>query len=320
MALNNVPNGYYVNNETGEIHPIQEGSRIITPAEIARNKKYTEYVTEQNINNLTYKPYGNFVWSKYQLTKPYAEKLSGATITRLMFLATYMDYEGMLIEDSELGRGNAKTYLTKNDILKKLNIRKSAFYAFWAELEDNNLITEHDGKYSLVSELFEIGALKKDKLSAMAKNDRYITRLYRNAIREMYNKSKVSAHKTLSYIFKMIPFVNRKYNVLCFNPLEEDFDKIQYMTVSDFCEQIGYNRSNATKLFHELYKPTFMTEKGERFAVRYVSGKDLRKGSFYIFVSPYVYYAKSEYARCKIGDVLELDEDKNNNKNKEETT
>ena len=42
------------------------------------------------------------------------------------------------------------------------------------------------------------------------------------------------------------------------------------------------------------------------------SGKDLRKGSFYIFVSPYVYYAKSEYTRCQIGDVLELEEDKTN--------
>lgn len=308
MAINNVPDGYYVNNNTGEVIPISEGSKIVTPAEIERNKKYTEYITEQNLTRLTYEEYGRFVWSKYQLQESYAEKLSGATITRLMFLATYMNYKGELVEDSVGGKGNATTYLTKEDIHHKLKIRKSAFYAFWAELEDNHLIENKNGRFLLSEELFLRGKLNKAKIATLAKSDYYITRLYRNAIRELYNKSTVKAHKTLSYIFKMIPFVNRKYNVLCFNPLEENFDKIQYMTVGDFCEQVGYDRDHATRLFHELYKPTFMTEKGERFAVRYVSGKDLRKGSFYIFVSPYVYYAKDVYNRCQIDEMLELSE------------
>ena len=235
------------------------------------------------------------------------EQLSGATITRLMFLATYMDYDGALVSGNYGGKGNARDYLTKKDVQKLLQLKDTTFTKFWSELQDNQLISEIDDKLYLSQEMFARGKVNKKVLSVMADKDYYITRLYSNAIRDIYTKSKTTTHTALSYIFRMIPFVNRKYNVLCFNPLEEDFSKIKYMTVGDFCDQVGYDRGNATRLFHELYKPTFVTEKGEQAAVRYVSGKNLRKESFYIFVSPRVYYAKTEYDRCQINEILELE-------------
>lgn len=302
------PEGAYYVNEDGEARELPKGTKIVSPTEQERNQKFTELQQKRALRKMEYREYGNFIWGRYQLSQPYAEKLSGTTVTRLMLLATYMDYDGTLISDDFGGKGNTKDYLDKASIQKILKLTDKTFARFWSELNDNRLVFERDNKYYLSQEMFAKGYVNKKTLSIMAENDQYITRLYINSIREIYNKSKVSTHAALSYIFRMIPFVNRKYNVLCFNPLEEDFDKIQYMTVGDFCEQVGYDRSNATRLFHELYKPTFMTKKGERFAVRYVSGKDLRKGSFYIFVSPLVYYAKTEYDRCQIDEILELEE------------
>lgn len=306
MAINTGENSYYVDGD-GVVVSLPENTKILMPAEQFRNKSFIELQTKRALKKEEYREYGDFIWSKYQLAQPYIEKLSGATITRLMFLATYMDYDGALIADTDRGRGRTKIYLSRKDIQRLLKLGNKTFIRFWNELTDNDLISEKDERYYLSQSMFAKGNVDKKVLSIMAENNYYITRLYNNAIREIYSKAKVSTHTTLSYIFKMIPFVNRKYNVLCFNPLEEDFDKIEYMTVGDFCEQVGYDRSQASRLFHELYKPTFMTKKGERFAVRYVSGKDLRKGSFYIFVSPYVYYAKTEYERCQINEILELE-------------
>ena len=301
-------NGYYVDNN-GVVTELPEGTKLTTPAEQERNKKFTELQDKKALKKMEYQEYGNFVWGKYQVSQPYVEQLSGATITRLMFLATYMDYDGALVGDNYGGKGNARDYLTKKDIQKLLKLKDTTFTKFWSELQDNQLISEINDRLYLSQEMFARGKVNKKALSVMADKDYYITRLYSNAIRDIYTKSKTTTHTALSYIFRMIPFVNRKYNVLCFNPLEEDFSKIKYMTVGDFCDQVGYDRGNATRLFHELYKPTFVTEKGEQAAVRYVSGKNLRKESFYIFVSPRVYYAKTEYDRCQINEILELEED-----------
>ena len=304
------PEGTYYVNDEGEAKELPKGTKIISPDEQERNRRFTELRNQKALKQMEYKEYGYFIWGRYQLTQPYAEKLSGATITRLMLLATYIDDSGALMSDNHGGRGNKKEPLDKKMMQNILKLKDKTFARFWSELCDNQLISEHDEKYYLSQDMFAKGELTKDKLPIMANQDHFITRLYIDSIREIYEKSKTSTHATLSYIFRMIPFVNRKYNVLCRNPLEEDFDKIDYMTVGDFCEQVGYDRSQAARLFHELYKPTFMTKKGERFAVRYVSGKDLRKGSFYIFVSPYVYYAKDIYNRCQIDEMLELE--KNN--------
>lgn len=308
MSMMTSENGYYVDSN-GVATELPEGTKLTTPAEQERNKKFTELQDKKALKKMEYQEYGNFVWGKYQVSQPYVEQLSGATITRLMFLATYMDYDGALIDDNYGGKGNARDYLTTKDIQKLLRLQDKTFARFWSELQDNNLISEINDKIYLSQEMFAKGKVNKKALSVMADKDYYITRLYSNAIRDIYTKSKTTTHTALSYIFRMIPFVNRKYNVLCFNPLEEDFSKIKYMTVGDFCDQVGYDRGNATRLFHELYKPTFVTEKGEQVAVRYVSGKNLRKESFYIFVSPRVYYAKTEYDRCQINEILELEED-----------
>lgn len=308
MSMTTSGNGYYVDNN-GVATELPEGTKLTTPAEQERNKKFTELQDKKALRKLEYQEYGNFVWGKYQVSQPYIEQLSGATITRLMFLATYMDYDGALVSDNYGGKGNARDYLTKNNVQKLLRLQDKTFTRFWSELQDNQLISEINDRLYLSQEMFARGKVNKKALSVMADKDYYITRLYSNAIRDIYMKSKTTTHTALSYIFRMIPFVNRKYNVLCFNPLEEDFSKIKYMTVGDFCDQVGYDRGNATRLFHELYKPTFVTEKGEQAAVRYVSGKNLRKESFYIFVSPRVYYAKTEYDRCQINEILELEED-----------
>lgn len=72
-------------------------------------------------------------------------------------------------------------------------------------------------------------------------------------MRKLYIMVQPSQHKHLGYLFKMLPYVNLEYNVLCHNPLESNLDDIQLMTVSEFCGAIGYDISNWHRL-NKIYK------------------------------------------------------------------
>lgn len=53
----------------------------------------------------------------------------------------------------------------------------------------------------------------------------------------------------------MVPFVNRKYNILCNNPLEEDIEAVRASTIGmkEFLSLLGMDSSNA-KRYRDFYK------------------------------------------------------------------
>lgn len=238
-----------------------------------------------------------FTWYKYKLSEPDVFGLSGVTLTRLMLLSTYTDGDGGLVTNKFF-----KRYLNKKNIQQVLSLKDHTFNNCWSELKDKQIVSDTYDKFFLTQELFEKGNIGKRRISEMGKNGCYITRLYSNTVREIYNNAKTPAHAALSYIFRMIPFTNRRYNVLCYNPLEENWDNVQVMSWSDFCEQVGYNRSCAARLFQELNKIMLTTPDGKCHAIQ-------RVDKHCIFVNPYIYYAQNENNRHEINKIFNTKEE-----------
>lgn len=94
-----------------------------------------------------------------------------------------------------------------------------------------------------------------------------------------------NSHKSLSYIFKIIPFVNRRTNIVCYNPSEQDEDYIRTMRLGDFCEAIGYERKNARRLARELLKIRINGELPIGFFVTSMDEKD-----WIIVANPKLYF------------------------------
>jgi len=210
-------------------------------------------------------------------------------ITRLIYIATYLSYDGMLIT-------NSYTPMNKDDVEKLMCISKRAFYVFWKDMIQREIFIEKDDGIYLNEDVFIRGKLTNKKVYHRLEDNIIATRLYVTDIRKLYERSTPRSHKTLSYIFQILPYVNKQYNIICKNPLEEDYDLIEPMTLGEFADVIGYNKKNVGRLANLLLEPTFDIQEDEDVtAIRYVITKSLKKESMMMFINPRVYYA-GDYA------------------------
>ncbi|MGN0394923.1 MAG: hypothetical protein ACI4EF_06135 [Coprococcus sp.] len=111
--------------------------------------------------------------------------------------------------------------------------------------------------------------------------------------------SRVYTPESLGYIFKMLPYINLEYNVLCKNPLEQNLENIEFMSLAEFCHAIDYDISQLSRLL-KIYKSlTFEVKtKQERFCAFVYDGLD--RGSARIFINPHILYNGSSYSQVKV--------------------
>ena len=97
----------------------------------------------------------------------------------------------------------------------------------------------------------------------------------------------------------MLPFINLEYNVLCKNPIEKDLDKIELLSLAEFCNIISYNISQLNRLLN-IYKNIKFNVNGkqENFCAFTYDGLDRRKSR--IFVNPHILYNGTNYSQVKV--------------------
>ena len=119
---------------------------------------------------------------------------------------------------------------------------------------------------------------KRGKLKGQ--NELY-RKFYNKGIRTLYEMAyKKCTH--LGYLFMLLPFVSIQYNVLCDNPLEDELEKVNSITVKEFCERIGYDFNNIGRLA-SIYRHITFDVNGhqERFCSFVTDGVDLASGRIF---------------------------------------
>ena len=266
-----------VDVKTGKV---LEDARIVTrEMDEARERRI---VNERRIAE-EYAKYGNFYWMFYDLQKPlFSGEINGATVTRLMYLATYMSYNS-----NKLTYENGKPVL-RNQLPKVLNVSPETVNKFVASCVRKKIMkVDEDGLVYLMGD-FKKGKIKKHDLS----NEKAIVRIYYLAIQWLYEKSSPRDHKVLSYLFSILPWVNRRYNIICSNPEEKDLDLINPLSTAEMCEIIGYDKSQAQRLKSNLYGIRI----NGKPAISWVNNCDGEK----IFINPRIYYAGTEAKEVKV--------------------
>lgn len=279
-------NGNYVvvNTQTGEA--ITEEVKVVSLAADEKRretaKKEAEKKRRQEIAQATG---GNkrFIFHIYHICVNTFPEMKPANLTRLMFLATHINYNNVLVDKKNKP-------LSKPQIQKLMKLNKTQFYDFWNEMEKFHIIKEIDNDVAINDELFFKGNIDPDLFRGNPLDTPAITRLYINGVQELYKKATPSSHKSLSYIFRILPFVNRRYNVVCFNPLEEDADLVQPMTLLDFADTIGYSRDQIKRLMRTLQESTFEVNGHETKAVGFANINSFATEDSKIFINPRVYY------------------------------
>lgn len=218
-----------------------------------------------------------------------------ANISRIMYLATFIDYndkkEGLLT----IKGSSFKTIpIDRKKMQQLLNLGDTAFKSFLKNCKENELIYEVDKKFYINPLYFNKG--NTDLLSS----DKGYSRLFINTIRELYINCKPSQHKTLTNIYQLIPFIHYSNNLICHNPeaLEVEARPMNLKEIG-LKLKIENNRTNLNRLVRELEKFQVTIEDNvySLFAHIKVRNKDL------FFINPYVIYSGNNVEQLrKISD------------------
>ncbi len=287
---------HYINKTTGEIDDFDPHDVIIiSKGEVQKRKQFLEKVRLQNLqkSSSVWKERGYFVWNLYQISRLSFPNLTASNITRLIYLATYLGYDGYLVNQKSKP-------LSKNDVFQLLNISLASCKRFFNEMTKNNILLIKNEKIYVNKDVFRKGSVKSKEVALLATKDTYFARLYNNGIRKIYRNSTPSSHKSLSYIFQILPFVNREYNIVCHNPLETRLEHIQSMTLGEFCEIIGYEKINANRLWRGLFEPKFEINSKSMSAISYVVNEIGDKSTWQMFINPNVYYMGDHWKNVEV--------------------
>ena len=171
-------------------------------------------------------------------------------IARIFYLSTYLARGSNYI----ITRRN--NIAKKNDIMHLLNLNKKTFLRFWDEATKSGILIEDETGVMLDPKMFT-------RQNGIGKGTPML-RCF-ESIRELYEEAKVSQHKILGYIFKLLPYLNGYHNIICENPEEHNEEKIIPLSTEEICRIAGYEYSNRSKLMKTLNSISIYRDGIEQF-------------------------------------------------------
>lgn len=233
---------FVIDEDTGEVIPaanavIPYGSITYSPKD---QKAYTERKEREQQEYYKSKRSGKkkppytFVSTAADLTE-----ISPANITRLIYLSTYLSYH-----DNEL-RLSERHKIRMTELPDILKISSATADRFWNEVSPQYVYEDNDGTLKLNPDVFVRGNLQQ-LIS-------FYIKVFATGMRNLYKSVPISKHKQLGYIFAMLPYVNSEHNILCYNTWETDINKIEPMSMKDFCAEIGFDYRHVNRL-HDAFK------------------------------------------------------------------
>lgn len=259
-----------VNSNTGEvIREMEQGDYV-------RTRSQDEHYCKEQYRRNSQNEYGNFVFLVFQYGEELLPTITEANLTRLIYLATYCNYE------NELRIGYKS--MNKKIMKKIMKLSEGVFYGFVSEITNANILIEKDGKLFLNENVFFKGSIPK-KLKFPC------TRINIQGVRTLYETAdSASYHKFLSYAFKLIPYTNKEWNIICYNPEEHDKDKIMPCSKKDILDLLGI-QNHGDAVFAKMMAYKFHGR--NLFSV--LVNKDTT-----IFINPKVFYGGSRYKEVEI--------------------
>ena len=276
--------GTYINASTGEIF---DNATLITKEQKETRKQYVENNEQvECFKYLTRKE--QFVMYLFNIHKSMTD-LSPQTAIRLVYLSTFLEYDGKFL------KSNGK-YITREKMQNLMVLKPTTFKKFLAEVVSAGYLIKEKKFYKLNTDHFYRGELSIDSSD---KKQRYV-RVYINNLRKLYLSVPQNKHVYLGYIFQLIPYINREWNVICYNPEETDEDAIIPMSVGDFCELVGYDRTNAARFMREYRDIKFDWNGYSQSFLGYFYNYEGDKADMRFFANPNIFFAGNDFNRVRI--------------------
>ena len=258
--------------------------KVVNDKQVRALKKKTE--NQRNIADHIAENEGSFVHLIYKYGFPLMDKLqakcegskANTHMIRFIQLATYSTFGGKLFDSNRnrIKRSSLKTIwdtTSKNSIKETYEILKECGYIYETE----------EGYIMISDELIVKGAIEDFKKLKKDDKDLTYTRLFSKNIQDMYQGTDPKARKQLANLFKILPYINFKYNVFCENPTETDEKELKLYTWTDLARICGVDAKNVTRFKKELWN---LKINGHNIIGEFLSGDGKA-----ICVNPKVYYS-----------------------------
>lgn len=237
-----------------------------------------EYTDEQGaFVNLIFK-YGPIIFKEIEDKAPGSK--GTLHVMRFIMLAVKINYEGKLINNR---RGIKKADLGKIWDVKNRGSRDETYNI----LKECGYIYETEEGYLMINKDMVIKGAIKDKIKELKEDGSFtFTRLFVDNIEAMYYGTESKQRKQLANLFKILPYINYKYNVFCSNPTEDDEEKIEPLNWKQLAELCGCDKSNSSRLKKDLMD---LNVNGQKVIGTFETSSGLS-----IVVNPKIYYSSND--------------------------
>ena len=224
------------NGKELEIGIYEVGSAHISPGRLKNQKAYKERKNKAKAIKQDNKNLGNFILLKFNRGGTSFKDLTDIMLARLVFLATYLNYDGKLMIEP-------RKPMTKADIQRILGLSRNSFYLFWNKVTqgENPYFTETDAGILLAYKWCSRG---KQKWTGYEIG---WVKVYIRSMRELYNANP-KHHRYIGLVFRMLPYINIYSNVLCDNPFEEDIEKSQPLNMTEIGRRLHISERTVRSL------------------------------------------------------------------------
>lgn len=275
---------------TGEIletttYIVPKGTIFINPDQQRENERKRQAMIRREMQKECTEILGKFFFT---LSSEQFDEVEPEHVARLIFLNTFTKFD-----DNRLMLSQRKT-IKRVDLPELLKVSPPTVSRFWNKVSPKYLKEDKNGDILTNCDIFKRGRIKKSSLKYQ--------RLYIENIKKLYNITPTSKHKHLGYIFKLLPYINIEYNILCFNPMEIDIDQIIPLSLEDFCKMINYSISHIDRLL-DIYRNITFEANGKQESFCAFTFDGLNRGNAKITINPHIIYGGSDFNKV---DVLGL--------------
>lgn len=268
----------------GRVIFVPEGSKLYTPESQEAYENFKQQEAKRKMRRQQKTDLGN---SYYFVCRD--EKfidLKPAIVARLIYLATF------LAIDSNKLMLNRNTPMKRKNLTAVLHVAKSTVSVLMKEASAY-IVEDKNGELSFAdNSVFVRGHINQKR-----KFRKSYQRFFISGVRTLYEST--TNHKHLGYVFKLLSFINIEYNVLCFNSLETEKDKIEAMSIAEFCNMIGLDISHLGRLMRIYSNLQFkVNNKLERFCSFVSENFDRTNSKMYI--NPHILYSGSDYKKVEL--------------------
>ena len=251
------------------------GGRVSLPRQVEAQDKYVaaQQTREYNRSLSFY-----FALSKDRRQ----ETIRPQTLARLFFAASYLRPNDNRLYSPD---GNL---MEKKELNALMRLKSYAFKDFWREVDGKYIFPQEDGSLKICSDFFR-GTLIGCNRTGVGSGA--YQRVFIKSLRELFWQTAVTKHRYLGYLFMILHQISWEYNVLCWNPQEQDRSKVETMSLDDFCKSMGadgHTEDQRQRLLDAYRALKFNIDNTEQYLVAYL--EDHISGKFYLVLNPNLLY------------------------------